>query len=107
MEKKSDLKISITHLYPKLLNLYGDIGNIITLKKRCEWRGISVEFFEVNPGKSIPESDIYFIGGGQDKQQIGYGMCVCDNEAQVWSGIILTFRKRNMLQKRNESAHQC
>ena len=70
MEKKSDLKISITHLYPKLLNLYGDIGNIITLKKRCEWRGISVEFFEVNPGKSIPESDIYFIGGGQDKQQI-------------------------------------
>lgn len=66
----SDLKISITHLYPKLLNLYGDIGNIITLKKRCEWRGISVDFSEVNPGKAIPESDIYFIGGGQDKQQI-------------------------------------
>ena len=40
---EKDLKISIAHLYPKLLNLYGDLGNIITLKKRCEWRGISVE----------------------------------------------------------------
>lgn len=63
------LKISIAHLYPKLLNLYGDIGNIITLKKRCEWRGIEVEFEEINIGDSIKEHDIYFIGGGQDKQQ--------------------------------------
>ena len=31
--------LRIGHLYPKLLNIYGDIGNIITLKKRCEWRG--------------------------------------------------------------------
>lgn len=70
MEKMSDLKISITHLYPKLLNLYGDIGNVITLKKRCEWRNIQVDFSEVNIGDVIPESDLYFIGGGQDKQQI-------------------------------------
>lgn len=68
MEEK-DLKISIAHLYPKLLNLYGDMGNIITLKKRCEWRGISVEFEEVGQGDSLKEHDLYFIGGGQDKQQ--------------------------------------
>ena len=68
MEEKH-LKISIAHLYPKLLNLYGDIGNIITLKKRCEWRGIDVEFEEINIGDEIKEHDIYFIGGGQDKQQ--------------------------------------
>ena len=64
-----DLKISIAHLYPKLLNLYGDMGNIITLKKRCEWRGISVDFDEIGIGDSIKEHDLYFIGGGQDKQQ--------------------------------------
>jgi hypothetical protein len=64
-----DLKISIAHLYPKLLNLYGDMGNIITLKKRCEWRGISVEFEEIGIGDEIKEHDFYFIGGGQDKQQ--------------------------------------
>ena len=32
-------KIRLAHLYPKLLNIYGDGGNILTLKKRCEWRG--------------------------------------------------------------------
>jgi CobQ-like glutamine amidotransferase family enzyme len=63
------LKISIAHLYPRLLNLYGDMGNIITLKKRCQWRGIEVEFEEINIGDRIKEHDLYFIGGGQDKQQ--------------------------------------
>lgn len=67
--KERNLKISICHLYPKLLNLYGDMGNIITLKKRCEWRGIEVEFDEVGIGDKIKEHDLYFIGGGQDKQQ--------------------------------------
>ena len=68
MEDKG-LKISIAHLYPKLLNLYGDMGNVITLKKRCQWRGIEVEFEEINIGDSIKNHDLYFIGGGQDKQQ--------------------------------------
>lgn len=67
--KERNLKISIAHLYPKLLNLYGDMGNIITLKKRCEWRGIEVEFEEIGIGDEIKEHDLYFIGGGQDKQQ--------------------------------------
>lgn len=63
------MEISIAHLYPKLLNLYGDMGNIITLKKRCEWRGISVKFEGIGIGDEITEHDLYFIGGGQDKQQ--------------------------------------
>ena len=66
----TDLKISIGHLYPKQLNLYGDMGNIITLKKRCEWRGIGVNYVEIDLGDKIPECDLYFIGGGQDKEQI-------------------------------------
>lgn len=68
MEEKN-LKISIAHLYPKLLNLYGDMGNIIALKKRCEWRGIEVTIENVGIGDDIKEHDLYFIGGGQDKQQ--------------------------------------
>ena len=63
-------KLKLAHLYPKLLNIYGDIGNIITLKKRCEWRGIELEIDEINIGDKIGEHDIYFIGGGQDKEQI-------------------------------------
>lgn len=62
--------LRIAHLYPKLLNIYGDGGNVLTLKKRCEWRGIEVNIDEINVGDSIVEHDIYFIGGGQDLQQI-------------------------------------
>ena len=62
--------IKIAHLYPKLLNIYGDGGNILALKKRCEWRGIDVRVDEINVGDEISEHDIYFMGGGQDLQQI-------------------------------------
>ena len=62
--------LKIAHLYPKLLNIYGDGGNILTLKKRCEWRNIEVSIEEINIGDSIGEHDLYFIGGGQDVQQI-------------------------------------
>lgn len=70
--EENRLKISIAHLYPQLLNIYGDFGNVLTIKKRCEWRNIDVEITNINIGDEIdPEKfDIYFIGGGQDKQQI-------------------------------------
>ncbi len=64
-----NLTISIAHLYPKLLNLYGDLGNVITLINRSKWRGINVEFEQIDVGDTIKNHDLYFIGGGQDKQQ--------------------------------------
>ena len=63
-------KVKIGHLYPKLLNIYGDGGNISALYNRCLWRNIDVEVDEINIGDKITEHDIYFIGGGQDLQQI-------------------------------------
>ena len=63
-------KLKIAHLYPKLLNIYGDGGNVLTLIKRCQWRGIAVELDEIDIGDKIDRHDIYFIGGGQDLQQI-------------------------------------
>lgn len=62
--------LKIAHLYPKLLNIYGDNGNIIALTKRAEWRNIPVVVNEINIGDSLEEHDLYFIGGGQDAQQI-------------------------------------
>lgn len=64
------MKLSVGHLYPKQLSLYGDIGNIITLKKRTEWRGIEFEYHEINLGDRITSHDLYFVGGGQDKEQM-------------------------------------
>jgi len=69
---QNKLKLSLAHLYPDLLNIYGDFGNVLTIKNRCEWREIEVEITQINLGDKIdPEKfDIYFIGGGQDNQQI-------------------------------------
>lgn len=68
--------LTIAHLFPDLLNLYGDGGNIITLTKRCEWRGIPVEVMPVRFGErpSFANVDLVFIGGGSDREQ----KIVCD-----------------------------
>lgn len=64
-------EINICHLYPDLLNLYGDKGNVIALNKRCEWRGIRSTIYHITMGDPfIPEDyDIIFLGGGQDYEQ--------------------------------------
>lgn len=64
--------INIAHLYPKLLNIYGDWGNVLTIKKRCEWRNIDVNIdsIDINDTIDIKKYDLYFLGGGQDQQQI-------------------------------------
>ena len=69
-------QIVIGHLFPELLNLYGDLGNITTLVKRCEWRGIEVTVENYTIGHAIPfsELDIILIGGGSDREQ----RLVCD-----------------------------
>ncbi len=63
--------LKIAHLFPELLNLYGDSGNIISLQKRCLWRGIEVEVMPVHYGErpSFVDVDIAVIGGGSDREQ--------------------------------------
>ncbi len=63
--------IKICHLYPDLLNLYGDRGNIICMKKRLEWRGIECSVTELPLGEKaeLSQFDLFFIGGGQDFEQ--------------------------------------
>ena len=52
------------------MNLYGDHGNVLAIKRRCEWRDIKVEIIEHEPGTEIPDDiDIIFGGGGQDSGQ--------------------------------------
>jgi CobQ-like glutamine amidotransferase family enzyme len=64
------MQLTIGHLYAWPMNTYGDDGNIITLKKRCEWRGIEVKVKPVGFTKFKPkECDLYFFGGGQDQSQ--------------------------------------
>lgn len=64
-------KLNIVHIYPDLLNLYGDRGNILCLKQRIEKRNITAEVTEVRMGEKFDgeNADIIFIGGGQDFEQ--------------------------------------
>lgn len=65
------IKLTIGHLYPDLLNLYGDRGNIQCFRKRLEWRGYEAEVIPFLSGDSIDFSklDIVLLGGGSDREQ--------------------------------------
>lgn len=65
------MRLDLVHLYPTLLNLYGDRGNIITLRQRAAWRGIALDVHEVGLGEDFPPTapDLLFMGGDQDREQ--------------------------------------
>ena len=65
------MNLRICHLYPDVLNLYGDSGNIICMQRRLEWRGIDSEVIRVPIGEKadLSSCDLVFIGGGQDFEQ--------------------------------------
>lgn len=75
------MKIKIGHLYPDLLNLYGDRGNIQCLMKRCQWRGIEAETiaFELDDKIDFYGLDIVLLGGGSDREQ----MLVCEKLKEI------------------------
>lgn len=65
------MELNICHLYPDILNLYGDRGNVLCMRKRLNWRGIEANVEEVSIGQKLEASkyDLLFIGGGQDFEQ--------------------------------------
>lgn len=75
MDDSPDRSLSLAHLYPNLMNLYGDRGNIICLRRRCEARGIHLAVHEIGLGDPFraEDYDLVFIGGGQDREQARIG----------------------------------
>ena len=75
------MKLTIGHLYPDLLNLYGDRGNIQCLMKRCQWRGIEAETiaYEIDDKIDFSKLDIVLLGGGSDREQ----MLVCEKLKEI------------------------
>jgi len=64
-------KFTVGWLYPDLMNIYGDRGNILTLLKRAEWRGLDAKLIELGRGAETEmlDVDVFFFGGGQDREQ--------------------------------------
>lgn len=62
--------LTLVHLYPEQMNIYGDWGNVLTLLKRGSWHGYDVQVLPHHPGKPFPKNaDIIVGGGGQDSGQ--------------------------------------
>lgn len=91
------MNLKIAHLYPDMLNLYGDSGNVLCLEKRMKWRGIDCNTNRINVGDrcNLSDYDIVFIGGGQDFEQslvlddLGKGMDVSLKKAVENDTVIL------------------
>jgi CobQ-like glutamine amidotransferase family enzyme len=66
------VKLRVLSLYPELMNIYADRGNIAVLRARCEWRGIGFEHLGVTVGDALdPDAaDLFYMGGGQDRDQV-------------------------------------
>src|ERR1700730_14806676 len=62
--------LRVCALYPDLMNIYADRGNLLMLERRCAWRGIEWRLHESGLGEPLrDEHDLYYIGGGQDADQ--------------------------------------
>lgn len=71
MPERTTLRVCA--LYPDLMNIYADRGNLLLLQRRCEWRGLGFELRALGLGEPFgragEESDLIYIGGGQDRDQ--------------------------------------
>jgi hypothetical protein len=63
--------LRVCALYPDLMNIYADRGNIAILRARCEWRGLGFELAASSLGEPLDADahDLFYIGGGQDRDQ--------------------------------------
>ena len=65
------MELKICHMYPDVLNLYGDRGNVLCLERRLRWRGLdcSIKKLPIGEQARLSDFDLVFIGGGQDFEQ--------------------------------------
>jgi CobQ-like glutamine amidotransferase family enzyme len=81
-----ELRLRVCALYPDLMNIYADRGNLIVLERRCAWRGIGFELAASGLGEELDPAahDLYYMGGGQDRDQ---RLCAEDLLARKRAGL--------------------
>ena len=79
------MELRICHLYPDVLNLYGDVGNLIAIEKRLQWRGIDCGITPVKMGEKadFSEFDLVFIGSGREEEQKTLAADLLENKAEA------------------------
>ena len=79
----SDRAVRLCHLYPAEMSIYADRGNIAVLRRRLEWRALSLTVTEAQIGDVIDpsEHDLYYMGGGQDRDQVAVAADLLEHKA--------------------------
>lgn len=79
------MKLQLAFLYATTMNIYGDRGNVLALERRCRWRGIDLTILPVGAGTAIEPGrfDLFFFGGGQDKEQIAVSADLQTTKGQI------------------------
>jgi CobQ-like glutamine amidotransferase family enzyme len=77
LKESAPLRLRVCALYPDLMNIYADRGNLLVLRRRCQWRGIDFELAGSGLGEPLDAlaHDLFYIGGGQDRDQ---RLCAAD-----------------------------
>ena len=78
------MEFKICHLYPDIMNLYGDAGNLICIEKRLNWRGIECSVTAVGLGEKpdFKDFDLVFIGSGREEEQRIVAADLCEKKAE-------------------------
>ncbi len=79
--------LRVCALYPDLMNIYADRGNLLMLRRRCEWRGLGFELSGAGIGGPLDPNiaDLYYMGGGQDRDQ---ALCATDLYEHKRGGLV-------------------
>ena len=85
-------ELRVCALYPDLMNIYADRGNLLVLERRCGWRGIGFELHASGLGERLDGEryDLFYIGGGQDRDQ---QLCAADLIANKREGLQVAARR--------------
>ena len=79
------MELKFCHLYPDVMNLYGDVGNLTAMKMRLKWRGIDCTVTPMNMGEKADFSDfdLIFIGSGREEEQKTLSADLLENKAEA------------------------
>jgi CobQ-like glutamine amidotransferase family enzyme len=71
-ERDQQAELRVCALYPDLMNIYADRGNLLMLERRCRWRGLGFALTSAGIGDPLDGdgADLYYMGGGQDRDQL-------------------------------------
>jgi lipid II isoglutaminyl synthase (glutamine-hydrolysing) len=78
-------RLRVCALYPELMNIYADRGNLAVLRARCEWRGLGFELAGSTLGERLDAGahDLFYMGGGQDRDQVAVAHDMVDTKREA------------------------